>query len=160
MVIRITFTKFVKLCCLSDIREVSCEELNHITSWKKNAGEDCCNKYVHKNSQAVKKKMQPMQKKRQHEKVVKSKVAASKFAWIFVIKIFAIILPSQPLLGCHLGFHNFFMLNVCLFRVVMQKAQTGHLWLKLNHNCMLLHILLFFLCSPTWLKKFHIIIIL
>ena len=33
------------------------------------------------------------------------------FAWIFVIKTFAIILPSQPLLGRHLGFHNFFMLS-------------------------------------------------
>ena len=31
-----------------------------------------------------------------------------KFAWIVVIKNFAIILPSQPLLGHHLGFHNFF----------------------------------------------------
>ena len=25
-----------------------------------------------------------------------------------VIKIFAINLPSQPFLGCHLGFHRFF----------------------------------------------------
>ena len=31
-----------------------------------------------------------------------------KFAWIVVIKNFAIILPSQPLLGHHLWFHNFF----------------------------------------------------
>ena len=38
------------------------------------------------------------------------KFSASRFAWIFVIKNFAIILPSQPLLGCHLRFHNLFML--------------------------------------------------
>ena len=31
-----------------------------------------------------------------------------KFAWIVFIKNFAIILPSQPLLGRHLWFHNFF----------------------------------------------------
>ena len=36
---------------------------------------------------------------------------AHKFDWIFVIKTFAIILPSQPLLGCHLRFHNLFMLS-------------------------------------------------
>ena len=32
----------------------------------------------------------------------------TKFTWSVVIKNFAIILPSQPLLGCHLWFHNFF----------------------------------------------------
>ena len=31
-----------------------------------------------------------------------------KFTWIVVIKNFAIILPSQSLLGCYVGFHNFF----------------------------------------------------
>ena len=46
---------------------------------------------LHKNSQAVKQGV--------------------KFAWNFVIKNFTIILPSQPLLGHHLGFHNFFMLS-------------------------------------------------
>jgi len=32
----------------------------------------------------------------------------TKFTWIVIIKIFAIILLSQPFLGCHLGFHIFF----------------------------------------------------
>ena len=31
-----------------------------------------------------------------------------KFIWIVVIKIFAFILPSQPFLGRHFGFHIFF----------------------------------------------------
>jgi len=31
-----------------------------------------------------------------------------KFAWIIIIKIFAINLPSQPFLGRHLGLHIFF----------------------------------------------------
>ena len=35
-----------------------------------------------------------------------------KIAWIVVIKNFAIILPSQPLLGRHLWFCNFFMLSL------------------------------------------------
>ena len=73
-----------------------------------------------------------MQKK-QHEKVVKSKVAAQKwqwwsdnskifnnnnsgkfvlpihkFTWVIVIKNFTIIGPPQPLLGRHLWLHNFF----------------------------------------------------
>ena len=77
--------------------------------------------------------------KRQHEKVVKSKVAAQKWLWwsdngkifnnnnlgefwcrfpvgggkinspeLFLFKNFAIIRPSQPLLGCHLCFHAAF----------------------------------------------------
>ena len=36
---------------------------------------------------------------------IQANLFASKFAWI------AIILPSQPLLGCHLGSHNLFMLS-------------------------------------------------
>ena len=32
----------------------------------------------------------------------------TKFTRIVVIKIFTINLPSQPFLGCHLGFHIFF----------------------------------------------------
>ena len=31
-----------------------------------------------------------------------------RFTWIVVIKIFVFSLPSQPLLGCHFGFHIFF----------------------------------------------------
>ena len=31
-----------------------------------------------------------------------------KLAWIVAIKNFFIVLPSQPFLGHHLGFHNFF----------------------------------------------------
>jgi len=31
-----------------------------------------------------------------------------KLTWIVVIKFFTISLPSQPFLGCHLGFHIFF----------------------------------------------------
>jgi len=31
-----------------------------------------------------------------------------KFTYIVVIKNFAISLPPQPFLGCHLGFHIFF----------------------------------------------------
>ena len=71
--------------------------------------------------------------KKQHEKVVKSKVAAQewlwwsnngknfnnnnsgkfvslihKFTWVNVIKNFVIIRPPQPLLGRHLWFPNFF----------------------------------------------------
>ena len=30
------------------------------------------------------------------------------FTWIFIIKLFAMNLRSQPFLGCHLGFHIFF----------------------------------------------------
>ena len=36
--------------------------------------------------------------------------SGTKFTWIVVIKIFTINLPSQPFLGCHLGFHIFFHL--------------------------------------------------
>ena len=57
--------------------------------------------YLHKHSQAVRKGV--AQVKRQHEKVVN--------LLDFVIKTFIIILSSQPLLGRHLGFHNFFMLS-------------------------------------------------
>ena len=34
--------------------------------------------------------------------------SGTKFAGIFIIKVFAINLPSQLFLGCPVGFHNFF----------------------------------------------------
>ena len=50
----------------------------------------------------------------------------NKFAWIVVIKNFAIILSSQPLLGRHLEFHNFFMLSF---------LHGPHLFLQLGCFC-------------------------
>ena len=60
-----------------------------------------------------------------------------KFAWIVVIKNFAIILPSQPLLGRQLGFHNFF--------------HGPHLFLQLG--CFCVDIIISETLSWPWCKK-------
>ena len=62
------------------------------------------------NSQSVKKRAahDSMKKFQIAEQQKYNRTNGSKFAWIF-IKNFAMILPSQPLLGHHLGFHNFLM---------------------------------------------------
>ena len=39
----------------------------------------------------------------------------TKFTWIVIIKIFAINLPSQPFLGCHLWFHIYLSWGCILF---------------------------------------------
>jgi len=56
-----------------------------------------------------------------------------KFTWIVVIKIFAINLPSQPFLGCHLAFHIFFhngLLGGCTLFL-----QLGCFWIVVLSTC-------------------------
>jgi len=50
------------------------------------------------------------------------------FTWIVVIKFFAINLPSQPFLGCHLGFHIFF--TMAFLRASHFFLQLGYFWIK------------------------------
>jgi len=76
-----------------------------------------------------------------------------KFAWIVVITKFSIILPSQPLLGRHLGFHNFF--HVVFFAWATPFLQLGcfcvdYLW---NYIYMLEKIFMGLSGSGNWWRK-------
>ena len=61
----------------------------------------------------------------------------TKFTWIVVIKIFTINLPSQPFLGCHLGFHIFFHLS--LFEGCTLFLQLGCFGLNFTSFCICIH---------------------
>ena len=50
-----------------------------------------------------------------------------KFTWIFVFKIFAISLLSQPFLGCHLGFHIFFHTGLLVGCTLLFTAAVLHM---------------------------------
>ena len=49
-------------------------------------------------------------------KKVFARMRQHKFIWIVVIKIFVTDLPSQPFLGCHPVFYNFFFILAILHR--------------------------------------------
>jgi len=82
-----------------------------------------------------------------------------KFTWIVVIKTFAINLPSQPFLGCHVGFHIFFHDGLFGGRTLL--LQLGCFWIRFHfflyaakpayyHLWLLLLVFFFSLCRQIF----------
>ena len=82
----------------------------------------------------------------------------TKFTWIIVIKNFAIILPSQPLLDHHLGFYNFFHAVIFLHGLHLFLQQScfclDFMHKQVVCDCSWTAIVCSFILSPTWLKIF------